>query len=372
MSLSYSAMASETSYTKSGVRHPIEKLNKLGFLDVDDDVSPFLYTKTRAGQAIVQSSEKSGGVSRSELHGQLHGSDSEDSGVTSNVHDLAYELPLSEDTYILRKNTETILKKYRQILEYDEESEQYYGDWDRFHFRISGDKVVIYQRGEEYGVNPTYIKNQAIEDMERCREWLSENLNLKFQDHRVIQGRVMSQDLALEDHPVVRAATNAGFDVKAENFHVKDSEGNVRFKLDQSHGEDGELESSMRGQYSSDARMEESDIQNELDDLLWKAENREEWEKVKKYGKDREAIFSAISILLQRELKESESSEDDTSGSERDSYDSPVQELFMRYLDDPEYKKPFFHKDTGGLYAFYTDDSGCKKILSGDDVERLS
>jgi len=56
------------------------------------------------------------------------------------------------------------------------------------------------------------------------------------------------------------------------------------------------------------------------------------------------------------------------------SYDNPVQEIFMDTWRDPEYNRPFFREASGGgehLMAFRSDGEGCEVILDADTVGRL-
>lgn len=56
------------------------------------------------------------------------------------------------------------------------------------------------------------------------------------------------------------------------------------------------------------------------------------------------------------------------------SYDDPVQEIFMEYWKDPEWNRPFFRDASGGgehLCCFKSDGSDFEIILKADAVERL-
>lgn len=56
------------------------------------------------------------------------------------------------------------------------------------------------------------------------------------------------------------------------------------------------------------------------------------------------------------------------------SYDDPVQEIFMEYWEDPEWNRPFFRDASGGgehLCCFRNDGSDFEVILKADTVRRL-
>ncbi len=294
LSRSYKGIADENGLSKKGVKGAVERLESAGFLRVERGATPFVYKKTRPGQAVT---ELEGGV------GNTGNGVDDVSTVKSNVHDLGVEFYLSDESLLMERDRESLLGTF-DFLGYDEDSGEYFGDWDRFHFRLSGDKVVVYRRGDEQGLSATYVKEEALRDVVRCREFLEDELNLRFEDGVVVEARVIGQDVSIEDHPLVIAARKAGVDVSPERFHSVDGDGNVRLKLDLSGGVNGELEASMRGPLSSDARMEESDIQRELDDILWRKENWSEWERVKMYGEDREIVMGALQYLLMKEIQE--------------------------------------------------------------------
>lgn len=277
-STSYSKLSEALDISKPTVKNHIEKLEQADCLEVDRSATPYLYLKTTAGKTVLNSAT----VSESGVNDSSQSTAREP---VTNVHDLAYELYFSDRNSFKKKNKETLLKTYQDILGYDEETKEFYGDWDRFHFRISGDKVVIYERGKEEGLNATYVKNQAIQDLERCKEWLEENLNLEFDSHRVIQGKVISQDVAIEDHPLVQAAENSDLEIKPDKFHSSSEHGEISMVLDKSHGEKGELESMMRGKFSGNGRLEETAIQRELDWIVRRAANPEVVEKLWDFGK---------------------------------------------------------------------------------------
>ena len=301
LSRSYSNLAAEQGCGKKGIKGMVERLESAGFLKVERQATPFLYKKTRPGETLTK------------IRGRV-GNDGNDIQKQrtvqpkANVHDLGIEFYLSEKNMMMEKSRESILGNF-DFLQYDKTNGEYYGDWDRYHFRISGKKVVIYRRGEEKGLSATYVKETALQDFVKCREFLEEELNLDFNGSAVIEGKVISQDVSIEDHPLIIAAQNAGAHITPERFNTKDSRGNVRLKLDLSHGENGELEAEMRGNLSSNARMEESDIQRELDDIFWRANNPEKWDKVKEYGEDREIIMQTLGYLLDQEERETEPKE---------------------------------------------------------------
>lgn len=303
--VSYSSIGDARDISKPTVKKHIEKLEEADCLEVDRSATPYLYLKTIAGKTVLNSAT----VSDSGVNDSTQSTAREP---VTNVHDLAYELYFSDRSSFKRKNKETLLKTYQDILGYDEETKEFYGDWDRFHFRISGDKVVIYERGDEKGLNATYVKNQAIQDLERCREWLEENLNLEFDTERVIQGKVISQDVAIEDHPLVQAAENSDLHITPDRFHSSSEHGAISMVLDKSHGEKGELESSMRGKFSGNGRLEETAIQRELDWIVRRAANPEVVEELWNFGEKLAELDESDRVTesgSQREPEEAENRE---------------------------------------------------------------
>jgi predicted transcriptional regulator len=303
VSRSFSKIAAGTDVSKSTVKTAIDKLEENSLIDVDRDNSPFLYNKTGAGETVLEYSEKTGGVSEDQPNAN------QDNQIVPsvNVHDFAVEMPL-KDNMITRSNRETILNDFDSMRI---EGDELCGEWDRFHYRISGEKVIIYLKGEiqSKGLSAIFVKNRAIQELQKCRDWLSDNLNIRFRDDVVVEGRVISQDIAIEDHPITQLADQAGIKLTPDRFQSVDNEGNVRIKLDLSGGETGETESSMRGPESSAARLEEQDVQHLCDDLLRMADNREDWNTLWSYAEDRESIFTALSYLLSEKAQRSTGAE---------------------------------------------------------------
>lgn len=259
-------ISSNTDLSRYYAKQGLEELEKQAYLEVSGKNTRKTYSLTPPVERVL---ENSGGVSAEKSD------NSSDSGrspqVSSNVHDLAFRLPFSDECLIAEEDRETVLQAF-ESLSWDQDSEEFVGDWDRFHFRISGESVVVYDKGEYHGFSPTFLKNQAARELGELREFLKEEYKLRFEDRSVIQASLFSQDVAIEDHPLVLAVRDS--DLSLQRTWVGETEeGEARLQIDVSHGEVGEVEETMRGPYSSERPFQEEHIQRELDDMARRVEN---------------------------------------------------------------------------------------------------
>lgn len=259
------------------VRKGRDELENKAYLEVSGTNQSTTYSLTPPAENILKNS---GRVTAENSHSTSHSRDVE---ISSNVHDLAYRLPFSEKCLISQEDREVVLEKFED-LSLGENGEDLVGEWERFHFRISGESVVVYDKGEYHGLSPTFLKNHAIQELEDLRSYLQEKYSLRFEDRSIIQASIFSQDVAIEDHPIVVAIKRSP-EVSLERKWVGEADdGDHRLQVDLSHGEIGELEETMRGPESSDKPLQEEDLQFELDDLARRVSNKRATRFLREFG----------------------------------------------------------------------------------------
>jgi hypothetical protein len=141
--------------------------------------------------------------------------------------------------------------------------------------RLDGDSVHVYAESYSGSSSVSYLKDHFMQDLRDLRGCIEQGLNIRLKDCSMIEATVFSQDIGLEDHPLVLAARRSDLDLRDARMRGHDSDGDSRLVIDVSHGDAGELESMMRGPGSSDKQLQESDMEFLLDRYAWSCENQE-------------------------------------------------------------------------------------------------
>lgn len=262
-------------------------------------------------------------------------------------------------------------------LEYEEIEYKYISEFGHHHlitdkwlFRVTQENVTVRVREEIQGSDVRSLKDQMMDKVRDGIEFLEDRTPLKL-DSKINSLRVESQHIGRIGHHLAMYLENH-YDGDPTEFRVREDDGELLMWIDRSDGR-LELEAGNGGRPSGKRETAEDDMAF-LEEWVYRLRSNKDQARdlfslrpeVDDNSEKLDQLDQAIRLLLSRELKQDR---EDVSGS---SYDNPVQEKFMEYWRDPEYNRPFFHTSSGGLMAFRSDGSGCKKILSGDEVERLS
>lgn len=368
--LGLSQLADMREVSEKSVSNSLKVLEDEGFVDVDRSQKPYIFTLTGDGFRLFVE----GGYGRGSV--QKLGSKG---GVVRRLHGLVVVVDFRGE--ILPAELRGKLESSKRVnhSRYDSEATSFV--WtNKFFLRLHKESLTVQVReGVNFkGENIVEVFKEFQDELEDLLYWISRVSGLDVDVSRYDLRRC---ELAFEDHYLAELVEKIP-DLDLSDFVVRDEdiEKDV-LKLDSSFGKELEALSPERAEeIGRTVESEMIQLSNRGDAVRRRhrfenclSERDVDPERLVDVPEQVDDLDRAVRVLLSRALDENNHQNvDDENGSRRESYENPVQELFMRYWRDDDYNRPFFHKDSGGLMVFKKDGSGCEKILSGEEVERLS
>ena len=366
-----SNLADMREVSEKAVSKSLKVLQSEGLVSVDDSQKPHIYSLTGDGFRVLLDGGYGGGsVQKLGSKGE-----SGQGSVVRRLHGLLVRVRVQSGE-VLPAELRGRLKSSRRVSHSRVESESQSFVWtNRFFLRLHKNSVTVQVReGVNFkGENIVEVFRNFQEELEDLLYWVNRVSDVYLD---VDEYDLRRCELAFEDHYLAELVESID-DLSLSDFVVRDDDiGKDVLEMDSSFGKELEalsgeraeevgrtVESEMRQlALNQDAVRSRHEFESELSDKGVDAE------RVVETPERVDDLERATRVLLARSLDENHQSSDDKNS---ESYDNPVQELFMRYWRDDDYNKPFFHKDSGGLMVFRSDGSGCKKLLSGEEVEKL-
>lgn len=364
-------LADQRDVSERAVSNSLRVLEDKGFVDVDDSQKPHIYSLTGDGfRMILEGGGGSGSVQKLGSKG----------GIVRRLHGVHVVVDV-QGGEILPGELMGQLKSSRRVEHSRVESEAKSFVWTNKFFLILNKESISVQNREGVnfrGENIVEVYKEFLDEVEDLVFWINRvsdvSLNISHFDLRRCE-------LAFEDHYLAELVEKIP-DLDLSDFVVRDEDIDKDvLKLDSSFGKELEALSPERAEeIGRTVESEMIQLSNHRDAVKRRhrfenclSERDVNPERVVDVPEQVDDLDRAVRVLLSRALDENIiEDEDGEDARRRESYENPVQELFMRYWRDDDYNRPFFHKDSGGLMVFRKDGSGCEKILSGEEVERLS
>lgn len=353
--------------SESQVSKSLKVLESEGFVSIDSTQKPHIYSLTGDGFRLF--SEGGDGAGSVQKLGSKGGS------ITRRLHGLLVRVRVQSGE-VLPSELRGILQSSSRVHHSRVESSSQSFVWTNKFFLILNKESISVQVREGVnfkGENIVEVFEEFHNEIEDLLHWINRVSSVTLDVDRYDLRRC---ELAFEDHYLAELVEKVD-ELSLSDFvvHDDDIEKDV-LEMDSSFGKELEalsgeraeevadsVESEMRQiALNRDAVQRRHEFERELSDKQVSPE------RVVKTPERVDDLERATRVLLARALNENHENGDDEN---RESYENPVQELFMRYWQDDDFNRPFFHKDSGGLMVFRSDGSGCKKILSGNEVEKL-
>lgn len=260
-----------TDLTRYKVEDGLEELQEKHFLKVSGSNRSKQYDLTPPAELAL---EKSGGVCAQKSDSSQSKESESSIDLEARLHNLSFVLPLHEDNYIKWENKERVLSELGDILEVRPESKEFFLSREQYRVRITGENVVVYLRDEYKGLDVRGLKNEAFDELLRLKEWLSDELKLRFKDYSLLDVKIRSQHIAIENHPVVMAIDQSS-QVSLQSIDpVRDEKGRIRLWLD--HSEGAEIEAGNKGNPSGMRELAEDDVDFLMrEDIGFKIQHKE-------------------------------------------------------------------------------------------------
>lgn len=370
-SVGLSQLADLREVSEKTVSKSLKTLESEGFVTIDDTQKPHIYSLTGDGFRLFSE----GGYGAGSVQKLGSKVESGSGSVVRRLHGLVVKVEV-QGGEILPSELRGILQSSDRVHHSRVESSSQSFVWtNKFFLRLHKESVTVQVReGVNFsGDNVVEVFDEFHNELEDLLHWVNRVSPVTLDIDRYDLRRC---EMAFEDHYLAELIEKVD-ELSLSDFVVHDDDIDKDvLEMDSSFGKELEALSGARAEevadsvesemrqiaLNRDAVQRRHEFERELSDKQVDAE------RVVETPERVDDLERATRVLLARALNENHENGDDDNA---ESYENPVQELFMRYWQDDDFNRPFFHKDSGGLMVFRSDGSGCKKILSGEEVEKL-